>query len=538
MPVLLGLAWSSAAIRLVRGLAAATLFLVAAALLVTAAHRRRAAAPGLIAGPPAATGELPVVCLGVFAAAILVYLPAVLATYGFSDDYAGLYLAHNDTRQIQAILRGCGRFINAVLFPFAFAQVETVAELSYLRAFAALGMGLLAVALASFAYRRGWTGPQSAALAFLICTTPSAALTVGWTQLFALPLALLSTLLAYWLQSNIRRTWWWNSLGYAVLAALFLSAAFCIYQPCAMFYLVWLVLDHLPTRKVAQQPGPAAGLRALLIFGLGAAAPYLSIVLQRAPNPRAAPVTNVAAKLSWFVEQPLRNASGLFQLAPATAVSLIVAVVFIVGIICYALRRQRRAACTLAGMLIATPLVYLPNLMIADNWAAYRALFSLAALVIIIAAFALRGVLTHPSVLGGVMVTVAAVAAVICSDQIRRGLIGPQVLELRLTQELLEQRAAEPLTAIHLVQPQWTDCASDFLLYDEFGVATSLHPWTPRYFIWSVARSQAAPEVRALSSLCVTSSQLPLSEARAGVLQLDLRELKNWRQALDWFSPP
>jgi hypothetical protein len=135
-------------------------------------------------------------------------------------------------------------------------------------------------------------------------------------------------------------------------------------------------------------------------------------------------------------------------------------------------------------------------------------------------------------------VSVAAIAAVFFSSQTRRGLIGPQVLELRLAQEPLKQHAADPLTGIHVVRPDWGDCVGGAMVYDEFGLATNMHPWTPPSFVWSITRDHDAPYLRPVGDLPVTSSRVPLTDPRPGLLQIDLRQLKSWSEALDWFAPP
>lgn len=531
-PVRLGLVWPAGMIRLVRALAGASVFFAIAVipLLLVTPRTRSTFTPG-------PRGQAWTAGVGAAVAVVVLHLPVLMTTYGMSDDYSCLYMAHHNPEVSRSVLFGCGRFILGLLYPAVFAQIDTIAAFSYLRAAAVLGMAGLGAALATFVLRRGWTGPQAVALAFLICSTPSAALAVGWTQLFALSWALLITWLAFWFQQQMTWKPLWKGIVCGLGAIASLSATFWMYQPCAMFYLVWLILDQLPTRTVEPRRKIATGIRGLLIFAAGALLPYLSIVLQSAPNPRASAVTNVGAKLQWFIQEPLRNASALFELAPGTTVSTIVVVIVILAIICYGWRREWRSVTALVGLLAAAPIVYLPNLMIADNWAAYRSLFSLAALLVVLAAFALRGVVPHAGILSALMVLVAARAATVCSEQTRRGIIAPQALELRLTQQILAQSVAQNINGIHVIQPHWAHCAAERVLYDEFGVATTLHPWTPPHFIWAATRDGALPQLRGMRDLPVTHSPDRPTKQRRGELQIDLHELGDWRAAAEWFAP-
>ena len=100
----------------------------------------------------------------------------------------------------------------------------------------------------------------------------------------------------------------------------------------------------------------------------------------------------------------------------------------------------------------------------------------LSALITVVVIFALRGVLTRPAVLSGVLVIVATIGLCVISYQGRTtSLSEPVVLELRLLQQPVRGVTSGQVTGIHVIQPVWSDTAAVCVLFDEFGHPTTAH---------------------------------------------------------------
>ena len=531
-PLLFGRPMPPDGLRVARGLTFAFGLLVVLWLGSLIGRRRLTPASAALLEPEPQPAGAWAVAAAVFATACVLYYPLVAAKYGFGDDYFFFYSAHHNPADLVQMVSACGRFISAALLRFGFALVENVAQFSVLRGIGAVALALSLALLAVFLIRRGWSAIQAVAIALLVGAAPSACLAVGWTQMLPVPMALLLTLLAYALQQRVGwpLTWGGAACGLGAVAAL--SAAFCIYQPWAMFYWLWLILDHLPTgRPRAALAALRSGLRAMGVFGAGAIVAYLSIKLQRAPNPRAGLATDFLAKLRWFGELPLCNASASPWLAPCEYVTGAAAAVVVLGFLCYWMQGRRGAALGVLAMLVALPVVYLPNLAITDNWPAYRSLFALTALITVLVVFALRGVLTRPAVLSGVLVILAAIGLCVFTYQGRTSLSAPLVLELKLLQQPLRRATPGQVTGIHVIQPVWSDTAAVRVLYDEFGLPTTTHFWAPPSVVWAAAQD-LDPQHRVLGDLPVTNAVAPLAPPPPSVLQIDMRGLSQWRDAI------
>jgi len=534
-PLFRGRTISGDLVRTARGLTWAWGLLVLSQLvrLITRALRGRRPETGI--SPAIAAGDdTQLTALVAFVVAAVLYYPLVMSKHAFADDYRFLFSPRHDLEALIQMISACGRFISALLTAFAYSQIETVAQLSILRGVGALGMATCAALLAVFLKRRGWTGVQAITLGLLICTTPSACLAVGWAQLFPVPLAILLSLLAFELQLRMRWPLGGRSAAYGVGAVAALCASFCLYQPWAMFYLVWVILDALPT------PGRPVGrwwllatFRAALVFGASAILAFVSIVAQSHPNSRSTPLSDPATKLRWFLDLPLHNALAMFRLAPCDQLTYGAEAVILLGLLCYVERGERRAALAVLAMVLAFPVVYLPNLVIADSWPAYRSLFALSALVIVTAAFALRGILVGAhSTFSAMLVVLTGLSLAAFAYQGRVYLQEPHGLEFRLLVQTLRKADPSRTTAIYMIRPNWSEGPVEQVWYDEFGLASSHHHWSAPFMIWAASREFSEPARRALGDLPVTSGTEPVANPGPGVFQIDMRALRLWRAAL------
>src|SRR5262249_49298756 len=109
-------------------------------------------------------------------------------------------------------------------------------------------------------------------------------------------------------------------------------------------------------------------------------------------NGRSTLVHNFVGKIRWFWNQPLLNALNLFKLAPQWWLAAAVATVAAAGILLLHIRRRSEALGFLGLAAVFVPLAYLPNLVIAEEWASYRSLGALSALLAVYLWLGLRGI--------------------------------------------------------------------------------------------------------------------------------------------------
>jgi hypothetical protein len=172
--------------------------------------------------------------------------------------------------------------------------------------------------------------------------------------------------------------------------------ALLTYQPAAMLFWVFTAVEvlrrgeflHRATRMLATRLGVAIAAMACGLFANRVGVHFYPSVY----SGRSRLVDDVVEKISWFGREPLVNSLNLFDLVPAHSVAVAVAIVAAVGILLLHAGEGRGSFGFLALAAALVPLSYLPNLAIAENWASYRSVGALSALLTLYAWLGLWGI--------------------------------------------------------------------------------------------------------------------------------------------------
>ena len=363
--------------------------------------------------------------------------------------------------------------------------------------------------------------------------TPSACLNIGWTQEAAKPLALLLGFVPFLLVRARWATGWKRPLVW-LGAVVALCAAFWNHQSPAMFFFVLLLVDMATE---LERSGVRTALRRALPLALSGASALvialISIKLRTTPNVRAALAPDPIQKLHWFINEVLPNASTLASLPPARAIGWLITAGVGVGVLVALARRRWRSAAAPLLLLLGGPLVYLPSMVVADSWAAYRTLFALSALVILMFATGLRAALGGGRGLTAALVLLCAAGLPTFARQGRLYLTAPHEVEVRVVQEALGRIDPEHTQALYIILARPADAPAGRSWYDEFGLPSSCLEWAALAMYWTLAQSLPDAAHRAVGALPQTVSSSPPADLPDRTALLDLRELQHWRAAVE-----
>jgi hypothetical protein len=417
----------------------------------------------------------------------IVYVSVLAVPYAFSDTYTMLAqaLRHQLWERESIMLQG-GRPLLALVTSLSFPYIHSVAELRWVRLFGLLGLASFASIYASVLRRQGAPRALVWGLPLLTACMPPFQVYVAWAV--CAPYTWAAALAGFAFVALGLELRWPLRIGLSVTA---LMAALFIYQPAAMMFWVfaasvWLTGERLPSARSLATA--AAVMVIVMTFDL--------VVVEILPGfafsasdytTRTDLVTDLFGKLTWFVMTPLREAANLTNIEPSTTVALAVAAWIATGLVLYWRDHNRRVIrfAALAAALVA--LSYLPNLVVAENWASYRTQVALTSLVLLYVALALLGWLRYlkiPQALTGIVVVAVGAAAFVASDTVKQEFVVPQEQELLLVKQALTRRPAAAASHLYLRLASWEDHLAPISRWDEFGLPSSCQPRAAASMAW------------------------------------------------------
>jgi hypothetical protein len=435
-----------------------------------------------------------------------VFSSVVIVPYAFEDDYTDLWMVVSG--QPNAYFGKSVLHLNAVEgHPFSgllvtafFRAAGTIESLRFVRLFAVVSIAALAV-LFHWALVRAKVKPIVAALiAVFVFSLPAYQVYASWAVASSYPLGALlaggASLVAVGAIDGPPNLTLYRLLG----ATGLLIAALLIYQPSAMVFWVFFAVALV---GAAQESRRSVRLTQAH-FGVGIAAlalSYLELKLsvsmlgKTAPGATRTTLTHdVVGKAHWFVHEPLYQSLNLFDLTPTRWFAVLVAIVAAGGIVLWLIRHGTRPWLYIGIGITLIPLTYLPNLVVAENFASFRTrpgIEALLALYFCLGALgiwlAVRGWLeprvSHGVLLASERLAVAAAllfvatSVVAATKNVATLFVLPHITEQRI---LRSQVAALPTGAqrIAFVVTPYRGGTTNLVLYDEFGDPSSNAQWT------------------------------------------------------------
>lgn len=445
------------------------------------------------------------------------YAICVTSVQAHSDDYWLLWLWRQEPAEVARLHVIQGRPVTAWLWHVGWSGVESTGDLWQPRLLSAIGVGLLSLAIYVSLRRLGYTPDFALTVAAIAALLPTFAVYASWAVCWLYPYACLTALAAFWITEAAGSRPLWLRGALALPAAAVLAAAFCIYQPAAMFYVVPLMFLVASERWTSL---PARELRLLaihllvLVAAIGAAALVhqgLAENLQGlAAAERATFTRDPVWKIGRFILQPLGQSSVLFFFLnqwPKPAMAAIIVPIFGLWIPVGLFLRFRGARAAriirVAVLLALVPLSYLPNLLIASDDFAYRTRPAIAVAVLFLLVTATGGLLRHfvvdPQrwahlVRGGIVAVVAA-GFLLFQHHVAEFYLVPTHLEWTVIRsEVLREVEREPVPRqVVFVMAQHQQPVATRFIYYEMGYASSSLPWACEGMV-GLALVELAPE--------------------------------------------
>ncbi|MES2658198.1 MAG: hypothetical protein V4689_06245 [Verrucomicrobiota bacterium] len=483
--------------------------------------------------PSPAVSLLPYLIL--VATILLTYSNVFTTSYGFTDDYSFLHSTTSGNNDLTHLLITVGRPTQAGIIEVFFSMFSTVESLKHVRLLGILGTGLFACCLYRHIFRLTGKKGFATCAAFAICALPAFQVYVSWAQYFSMPYACIAAFFAYQAANRaLLGTGALPRISFAMVSLVLLLLSLTVHPVAGFFYVFFLATELLHTDEDLK-PAARRILLIMSIFMAGLVCSYILLKLGKHWFPasdtnRDGLTKDLIGKAKWFFKQPLYDAlSGPFIPARklvAAPVLAIIAFGMTVASGWKGLTLVRKAVIAAAFV----PFVYLPNLMVTENWSSYRTQAVLSALVLYYLLFSINAIASSERWKSRSLETAALSAcAAICvffgwkaASNTHRYFTVPQAKEHQYVSTRLSTYDPSKHTGIHYIMSSRWDTLAPFAYYDEFGLPSGCQAWVPKPFVLSVLHDRKIPDLGRIKVEEI-KPEAPLPE---GGFLLDLRSIK------------
>jgi hypothetical protein len=474
---------------------------------------------------------------------LLVYWQTIFHDYGLRDDYSHLREAREEPGKLVKFTASHGRPLYGALLETTFGVTEDVSQLPWLRLTTVSLLTLLGLALWRQLYQSGWTEIEAAAIGLGVTLLPAAQITAGWAIGWPYALGLLLSVAGFSAIETELERGGLKRLVALLGGCLIYALAALIYQSNTLFAIVpitAILLVRTGREPLSEIKWLTFHLGALLV-GLGLAYLLVQALFTNGifhESARMQLETNPFTKIVWFFAQPLPSALALFALRDDFGTGAVIfwgAVVVMTVVIVAGFRLADKKEESFLKRKWVWALIILPvvahavSLAAAERSTAYRVLFPLSGLVLVLTIYALRALANargvkpwkHYLTLG----LLAVGAAVVAERQAFQLIAESQGHEWDLVKgAVLRANFSKPVK-VFFVTPTLDDRSTERVYRDEFGSLSSDSDWASKEMFKAALNQRFAGKLPKGGSYTFESGrEAPV----AGVydLVIDMRKLK------------
>ena len=480
---------------------------------------------------------------------LVTYWPATFHDYGLRDDYSNLREAHEEPAMVLNFCASHARPIYGWLLRSTYGETASVRDLQWMRFFAALLLGAIALVMFRGLRSLQWSHSASLCFATLLTLVPSAQVIAGWAVGWPYAATVLLAIAAFFTvdaaltvgvnAGRARLVGQWT-LGFSLMVVSAL-----IYQPSALFYVVPLAAALIAKNHRA----PAASVRWLGIH-LGFVVASLALAYAAmsglyaggvfVKSGRIAFEHHWGDKLVWYFQENLPNALSLFVLndnnhrdhAWYVACALVVAALLTAGAFLEWRRHGRARGLLWAGGLLGLPFVALSVSFVAsEHYATYRTILAMTAVLLCFLVASVRALTERWGIPSRrAMVTATLAVALFTAQHHVYALIAvPQGNEWQLILQGARHVRLDGATRprVFAIASSPADISTDTIYHDEFGSLSSNSEWVPKE-MFKRAMHDLHPELRNVDSRYEFSEGYKLPPGEHYDVIIDMHQLRRF----------
>ena len=474
---------------------------------------------------------------------LLVYWQAIFADYGFRDDYSHLRESREEPGKLVKFTASEGRPLKGALLETSFSLAGEVSNLLWLRLASVLMLTILGYSLWRQLYQSGWTEVEAAVIGLGVTLLPAAQVTAAWAVSWPHVLTLLLALAGFSATETELERGGLKRLVALLGGCLIYALAGLVYQPDALFAVV--VIGAVMIVRTGREPMGDVKWSLLhlgtLLTGLAIGYFMVQMLFSNGlfhESPRMHFETNPFTKLGWFLWNPVPNALALYALRDdfnTGAVVFWLVAVAVAGLIGYGYKLEAARNNPVMKKKWLVSLVLLPflahavSLVAGERSTAYRVLFALSGLVIVLVMLALRSVLAgrkvKPAAYYAAVGAVMIVAAVSARHNAFTLIAQPQSEEWDMIRSAMGRMDFKKPTRVYVITPTLADRLTVRVFQDEFGSLSSDSDWAPKEMFKAALHDRFGGKLPAGGSYTFASGREAPKEQDYDLV-IDMRKLR------------
>ncbi|MMZ41432.1 hypothetical protein D3C81_117850 [compost metagenome] len=426
--------------------------------------------------------------------AIIIFIgfsPIIFSHYAFMDDYTTLYYSlsgEGSTFQWDVL---SGRPSYAVFRYIYQKAMHNIEAFSYVRAFTVVTVFIYCSLIHSFIKRREITKSEAVAfyLPVFLSFNPAILVFTAWATCFPFIIAMISALLSYQVLTTNKV----NSKALRFIASIVLiSFSFSIYQPAGLTFLFFVFLENcIAERKINYKKVFSSAL--VVIIGMISAyimAKILPAIIYGETLSRASFTHDIFGKIYWFLTEAMVNALNNFNIKPSLWYTI-----FSTFIIIFSMYLTSKSSDGYKKVLLSLILIigsYSSNLLVSENWAAFRGLIGIELILITYFTIGLLYIIgcVFKSRKYAVQVTTAAIVLFATQYNLYNGFVRQQQGEYQALSQAISSRVDKNFNGdvfFDIKDPAF-NIFTKVQRYDEFGNISLATTWSPAGMALSIKK--------------------------------------------------
>lgn len=429
---------------------------------------------------PLAEGNKKNVYIFYFFLLMLTFSPVIFFSYAFSDDWSTLFDAITRNGSSFQWDVQSGRPVYAVFRYYGKMLINDISSFSYLRLFNILSLVVLSCFIYNFIDSRKIFDNPVFKIIFplLICLLPAFQVYASWATCFPFTISVLLAGISYnkcFPHSKQR-----SSLPEKLASIVVLWVAFAIYQPTAITFLFFFMLDSCIKKESSLTVKKVATCFIILVIGVAGSfimSKVLPVWLYGESLSRAELTADIGGKMKWFINESLINAVNNYNIQPVKIYSWFSSFAILIGLYTIFVEKTGRWK-TFIVITIGIG-SYAPNLATKENWAAFRSLVALELIISTLFLIGINSLVSRISKQAFVWPLIALTIMIIAQYNIINGFIIPQRSEIQALAAEITNKIPKNYTGklmFDLTDPAY-NAFTKTQRYDEFGNISLAAPW-------------------------------------------------------------